>query len=197
MVVVGGSDVVLAGLKGAAKETASTPKEGQEFVLRIDARKMMSNRNSLILYRPSWRKEVRVFFWQTLSLLFFIGMIAHGYIFAPLVMAFVTVSAIYVLRLTRQRLIASVKTLTAERVAELEAAYQRAETGEEAETTIDVPSLSAPGPFKFRFEAMDAAGNEVRKTVEADNEADAQQKIRQMGYFTTTIRRCRARTDTQ
>lgn len=207
VIVVGGSDAVLAGLKQAAK-TASTPEEGQEFALRIDARKMMSNRNTFILYRPSWRKEVRVFFGRTLSLLFFIGMIAHGYIFAPLVMVFVTVSAICVLRLTRQRLIASVKTLTAERVAKLEAAYERAESErltpdkpwntatkraitrvvEGANATIDVPS--APGPLKFRFEATDAGGNEIRDTIEADNEADAQQKIRQMGYFVTKIRRC-------
>jgi type IV pilus assembly protein PilC len=39
----------------------------------------------------------------------------------------------------------------------------------------------------FKFEAMDTAGAEVKDAVEAVNEEEAQQKIRQMGYFVTKI----------
>ncbi|HYT93342.1 MAG TPA: type II secretion system F family protein [Gemmataceae bacterium] len=39
----------------------------------------------------------------------------------------------------------------------------------------------------FKFEAMDTAGAEVKDSVEATNEEEAQQKIRQMGYFVTKI----------
>src|SRR5437764_4776976 len=39
----------------------------------------------------------------------------------------------------------------------------------------------------FKFEAMDTAGAEVKDSVEALNEEEAQQKIRQMGYFVTKI----------
>ena len=33
----------------------------------------------------------------------------------------------------------------------------------------------------FKFEAMDTAGKEVKNSVDAVNEEEAQQKIRQMG----------------
>jgi type IV pilus assembly protein PilC len=39
----------------------------------------------------------------------------------------------------------------------------------------------------YKFEAMDTAGAEVKSSVEATNEEEAQQKIRQMGYFVTKI----------
>jgi type IV pilus assembly protein PilC len=39
----------------------------------------------------------------------------------------------------------------------------------------------------FKFEAMDTAGAEVKDSVDAVNEEEAQQKIRQMGYFVTKI----------
>ncbi len=39
----------------------------------------------------------------------------------------------------------------------------------------------------FRYEAMDTSGGEVKDSVEATNEEEAQQKIRQMGYFVTKI----------
>src|SRR5947207_6425783 len=39
----------------------------------------------------------------------------------------------------------------------------------------------------FKFEALDTAGTEVKDSVEALNEEEAQQKIRQMGYFVTKI----------
>jgi type IV pilus assembly protein PilC len=39
----------------------------------------------------------------------------------------------------------------------------------------------------FKFEAMDTTGGEVKDSVEALNEEEAQQKIRQMGYFVTKI----------
>src|SRR3984893_18176792 len=39
----------------------------------------------------------------------------------------------------------------------------------------------------FKYEAMDTSGGEVKDSVEAVNEDEAQQKIRQMGYFVTKI----------
>src|SRR6266404_4238136 len=39
----------------------------------------------------------------------------------------------------------------------------------------------------FKFEAMDTTGGEVKDSVEAPSEDEAQQKIRQMGYFVTKI----------
>src|SRR3954466_3503923 len=39
----------------------------------------------------------------------------------------------------------------------------------------------------FKFEAMDTTGGEVKDSVEALSEDEAQQKIRQMGYFVTKI----------
>ena len=39
----------------------------------------------------------------------------------------------------------------------------------------------------FKYEAMDTSGGEVKDSVEAISEEEAQQKIRQMGYFVTKI----------
>jgi type IV pilus assembly protein PilC len=39
----------------------------------------------------------------------------------------------------------------------------------------------------FKFEAMDTTGGEVKDSVQAANEEEAQQKIRQMGYFVTRL----------
>jgi type IV pilus assembly protein PilC len=39
----------------------------------------------------------------------------------------------------------------------------------------------------FKYEAMDTRGGEVKDSLEAVNEEEAQQKIRQMGYFVTKI----------
>jgi type IV pilus assembly protein PilC len=39
----------------------------------------------------------------------------------------------------------------------------------------------------YKFEAMDASGAEVKDSIEAMNEDEAQQKIKQMGYFVTKI----------
>ena len=39
----------------------------------------------------------------------------------------------------------------------------------------------------FKYEAMDTTGGEVKDSIEAANEEEAQQKIRQMGYFVTKI----------
>src|SRR5437016_5430600 len=39
----------------------------------------------------------------------------------------------------------------------------------------------------FKYEAMDTSGGEVKDSVEALSEDEAQQKIRQMGYFVTKI----------
>src|SRR6202011_1716048 len=39
----------------------------------------------------------------------------------------------------------------------------------------------------YKFEAMDTTGGEVKDSVDAVNEEEAQQKIRQMGYFVTKI----------
>src|SRR5437899_9678190 len=39
----------------------------------------------------------------------------------------------------------------------------------------------------FKFEALDTTGTEVKDQVDAPNEEEAQQKIRQMGYFVTKL----------
>src|SRR5438034_8047586 len=39
----------------------------------------------------------------------------------------------------------------------------------------------------YKFEAMDTTGGEVKDSVDAISEEEAQQKIRQMGYFVTKI----------
>jgi type IV pilus assembly protein PilC len=39
----------------------------------------------------------------------------------------------------------------------------------------------------YKYEAMDTTGAEVKDTVDAGNEEEAQQKIRQMGYFVTRL----------
>ena len=41
--------------------------------------------------------------------------------------------------------------------------------------------------FNYKFEAMDELGVEVKDSVDAASEEEAQQKIRQMGYFVTKI----------
>jgi len=39
----------------------------------------------------------------------------------------------------------------------------------------------------YQFEAMDATGQEIRDTIDATSEEEAQATIRQMGYFVTKI----------
>lgn len=39
----------------------------------------------------------------------------------------------------------------------------------------------------YKFEAMDTTGGEVKDSIEAGSEEEAQQKIRQMGYFVTRL----------
>ena len=39
----------------------------------------------------------------------------------------------------------------------------------------------------YQFEAMDATGAEIRDQIDAASEEEAQQTIRQMGYFVTKI----------
>src|SRR5262245_53384873 len=39
----------------------------------------------------------------------------------------------------------------------------------------------------FKYEAMDTTGGEVKDTIAAANEEEAQQKIRQLGYFVTKL----------
>src|SRR5262244_1293954 len=39
----------------------------------------------------------------------------------------------------------------------------------------------------FKYEAMDTSGGEVKDQIDASNEEEAQQKIKQMGYFVTKI----------
>jgi type IV pilus assembly protein PilC len=39
----------------------------------------------------------------------------------------------------------------------------------------------------YKFEAMDTSGGEVKDSIEASNEEEAQQKIRSMGYFVTRL----------
>ena len=45
----------------------------------------------------------------------------------------------------------------------------------------------------YQFEAMDATGQEIKDVIEAANEEEAQQTIRQMGYFVTKITLKKAR----
>ena len=39
----------------------------------------------------------------------------------------------------------------------------------------------------YKYVAMDTSGQEVKDTVDAATEEEAQQKIKQMGYFVTKI----------
>src|SRR5437016_2304837 len=39
----------------------------------------------------------------------------------------------------------------------------------------------------YKFEALDSTGGEVKDSIQALNEEEAQQKIKQMGYFVTKI----------
>ena len=39
----------------------------------------------------------------------------------------------------------------------------------------------------YQFEAMDRTGQEIRDVIEAPSEEDAQNTIRQMGYFVTKL----------
>ncbi len=39
----------------------------------------------------------------------------------------------------------------------------------------------------YKFEAMDTAGDEIKDEIEATNEEEAQQKIKQLGYFVTKL----------
>src|SRR5438046_332760 len=39
----------------------------------------------------------------------------------------------------------------------------------------------------YKFEAMDTTGAEVKDSIDAVNEEEAQQKIKQMGYFVTKL----------
>jgi type IV pilus assembly protein PilC len=43
----------------------------------------------------------------------------------------------------------------------------------------------------YKFEAMSAKGEEVKDSIEAASEEEAQQKIRQMGYFVTRLQEVR------
>ena len=45
----------------------------------------------------------------------------------------------------------------------------------------------------YKFEAMDTAGGEVKDAVDAPSEEEAQQKIKQMGYFVTKIQEIQQR----
>ena len=39
----------------------------------------------------------------------------------------------------------------------------------------------------YKYEAMDTAGSPVKDSIEAATEEEAQQKIRQLGYFVTKL----------
>src|SRR6478609_4772856 len=39
----------------------------------------------------------------------------------------------------------------------------------------------------FKYEALDTSGAEVKDSVEASNEEEAQQKVKAMGYFVTKL----------
>src|SRR5437763_9302326 len=53
-----------------------------------------------------------------------------------------------------------------------------------------ISDLKPPGDATmptYKYEAMDTTGAEVKDTLDAGNEEEAQQKIRQMGYFVTRL----------
>src|SRR6266487_1386004 len=39
----------------------------------------------------------------------------------------------------------------------------------------------------YKYEALDTSGNEVKDSVEASNETEAQQKVKSMGYLVTKL----------
>ena len=39
----------------------------------------------------------------------------------------------------------------------------------------------------YQYEAMDTTGGEVKDTIDASSEEEAQQKIKSMGYFVTRL----------
>ena len=39
----------------------------------------------------------------------------------------------------------------------------------------------------FKYEALDTSGAEVKDSIEASNEEEAQQKVKAMGYFVTKL----------
>jgi type IV pilus assembly protein PilC len=39
----------------------------------------------------------------------------------------------------------------------------------------------------YQYEAMDNSGTEIKDTIEADSEAEAQQTIKEKGFFVTRI----------
>jgi hypothetical protein len=119
-----GSKVAVAGLHAMIETEADDP---EEFKLRAAAANMMASRRSLAGHHPSsswtaFRSGVTL----TIHFWFFIGMVALGYILSPVVMAMTMGMVTVTNRLARNRLVTHIKTLTAERVLELEAAHQRA-----------------------------------------------------------------------
>src|SRR5437763_3007877 len=53
-----------------------------------------------------------------------------------------------------------------------------------------ISDLKPPGDATmptYKYEAMDTTGGEVKDTIDAPNEEEAQQKIRQLGYFVTRL----------
>ena len=61
-----------------------------------------------------------------------------------------------------------------------------AEAGATCRLSYRMISEEKPMPT-YKYEAMDTSGGEVKDSVEAMSEDEAQQKIRQMGYFVTKI----------
>jgi type II secretory pathway component PulF len=54
-------------------------------------------------------------------------------------------------------------------------------------TAPPVSATQVTGRRWFRYEAMDSSGQEVKDCIEAEDEEDAQRKIRQLGYFMTKL----------
>ena len=50
-----------------------------------------------------------------------------------------------------------------------------------------VPTSQAVVVPTYKYEAMSATGEEVKDVIDAASEDEAQQKIRQMGYFVTRL----------
>lgn len=96
----------------------------EDSSLLIDAKKMMSNRSLLHIFSVSLGFRLGLLLWRAAILVFFVGMVAHGYVFAPLIVVTTTILCLWFVSLMKERVVKFVKELTSERVAELEAVFQ-------------------------------------------------------------------------
>lgn len=105
--------------------------------LLIDAKKMMSNRSILHVFCTSYGSRLGLLLWRAVILVFFVGMVAHGYIFAPLVVVTTTILCMWFIGLMKKRVVKFVMELTSERVTELEAAFHLAEDAKDGVSDVE------------------------------------------------------------